>query len=178
MRVSTYARYRALAEEAGKLFEGASQTGWGGPAICPGQFPALVWLKYVFDVRSPPICPFDGYEMAVIEDLELQSEIAIRHLLAQIPATLPPSGKGGKKRPAKKRPAHRPSDTDHMRDAAIGDKWLTKRVSGSRISIAEFARLHGIDEVETRYALGRDKKRRRTIWAAQPPAGKKSVKRM
>ena len=94
--ISTYARYRALAEEAGKLFEGASQTGWGGPAICPGQFPALVWLKYVFDVRSPPICPFDGYEMAVIEDLELHSEIAIRHLLAQIPATAPPSGQDGK----------------------------------------------------------------------------------
>lgn len=76
-----------------------------------------------------------------------------------------------------KRPAHRPPDTDAKRDAAIGDKWLAKRVSGPRLSIAEFARLYGYKESEARYALGRDKKRRRTIWAENPARGKNSVKR-
>lgn len=126
----------------------------------------LEWEK-----NEEPGRPQTKTAIARLKDVYLQTESVLTTIVESFSPT-----KGGK--PAQKalRPPHRPPDTDAVEDARIGDKWLQRRVAGPRISINEFATLHGLDSTETHLALGRDKKRRRAEWAANPPAGKKSVK--
>ncbi len=76
-------------------------------------------------------------------------------------ASLESGARDKTKRNSKKRPAHRPPDTDAKQDAKIREQWQAWQAKGNQRSIALFAQEFGYDEAETRAAFERVRSRRK-----------------
>lgn len=69
-----------------------------------------------------------------------------------------------KRKGKRKRPAHRPPDTDATADTMIGDAWLHGRNSGQFVAYRDLANELKRDETEVREAIDRDRHRRPDVW--------------
>ena len=91
---------------------------------------------------------------------EARRHEAIRETLDALAAAVASRVVRLKKKPTgKKRPAHRPPDTDANADATIAQKWAAWREKGNPRSVSQFASDFGYGEAATRAVLDRHRKR-------------------
>lgn len=120
-----------------------------------------------WEENEEPGHPETKSRIARLNDVYDQTE----SLLACVLETSSPAGR-------KKRPAHRPSDTNPAADAKIGNAWIRGRNSGEFHRYADLADVLKRDVAEVKAAADRDRHRRPDVWAARKrtPRRKKSVK--
>lgn len=97
------------------------------------------------------------FDLQALREVLLDESEIVRERLAAETRRNTPISKGNK---SKKRPAHRPPDTDSNQDAKIRAQWQAWRDKGNPRSVRSFAKDFGYDEAEIRAALERHRKRR------------------
>lgn len=96
------------------------------------------------------------FDLHKLREVLLDESATVRERLAAEALRNTPTPKGNK---SKKRPAHRPPDTDANQDAKFREQWLAWRAKGNPRSVDSFAKDFGYDEAKIRAALDRHRKR-------------------